>query len=130
MNESQRSLNQSIDTAEMQTFSARGSSDLFRANRTFHAGLSGVVVAFGAFVWTAFFTVPPPNPWMMGETAFTRILILYAVAMIGSIAVCVLTLVADWRLKTNWYRWLAIPFAAYLLLVLTRAWFGLPLSIG
>lgn len=100
------------------------------ASSIFRAILAAFVVAFSVFAWVAFATVPPPNPWMMGETAFTRILITYGVTLVGSLVVCISAPIADWQLKTKTFRWLSLPCAALLIVLIGRALLGLPLSIG
>jgi hypothetical protein len=101
-----------------------------RASSIFRSILATFVIAFSFFAWVAFATVPPPNPWMMGEVAFTRILIMYGVILGGSLIVCVSAPIADWKLKLKIFRWLALPCAALLIVLVVRGLLGYPLSMG
>lgn len=101
-----------------------------RTSAACKAILAAFFLAFGVFAWAAFAIVPPPNPWMMGEVAFTKIMITYGVTLIGLLVVCISAPVADWQLKTKMFRWLALPCAALLIVLIARGLLGFPLSIG
>lgn len=100
------------------------------ASSIFRAILAAFLVAFSVFAWVAFATVPPPNPWMMGEVAFTKIMITYGVTLVGLLVVCISAPIADWQLKTKMFRWLSLPCVALLIVLIARGMLGLPLSIG
>lgn len=88
------------------------------------------MVAWGLFAWTIFLNVPPPNPWMMGEEAFRRIMTVNAVAIGGSIVASVLAGAVAARLRSIGLLLAALPTATYLLVVLIRLIWGLPISQG
>jgi len=92
--------------------------------------LGAAIVAWGLFAWTIFLNVPPPNPWMMGEEAFRRIMTVYAVAIVGSLVVSVLAVAVAARYRSIGLLFAALPAAAYLLVVLIRLIWGLPISQG
>ncbi len=92
--------------------------------------LGAAIVAWGLFAWTVFINIPPPNPWMMGEEAFRRIMTVYAVAIVGSLVVSVLAVAVAARYRSIGLLLAALPTAAYLLLVLIRMAFGMPISLG
>lgn len=92
--------------------------------------LAACFLAFSVFAWAVFAIMPPPNPWMMGEMAFTRILIVYGISLVGSLIVCITAAIADWKLKSSTFRWLALPCAALLTTLLVRGLLGYPLSMG
>lgn len=92
--------------------------------------LGSATAAWGLFAWTIFLNVPPPNPWLMGDEAFRRIMTVYAVAIVGSIVASVLTVVVGARLRSIGLLLAALPAATYLLVVLIRLIWGLPISQG
>lgn len=92
--------------------------------------LGAAIVAWGLFAWTIFLNVPPPNPWMMGDEAFRRIMTVYAVAIGGSIVASVLAVAVAARYRSIGLFLAALPTAACLLLVLIRLIWGLPISQG
>lgn len=96
-----------------------------------HRGMLGLAtVAWGLFAWTVFLNVPAPNPWLMGDEAFRRIMAVYAVTIGGSLVVFVLAVAVAARSRSIGLLWAALPTAAYLLVVLIRLTCGLPISLG
>lgn len=92
--------------------------------------LGSATAAWGLAAWTIFLNVPTPNPWMMGEDAFRRIMTVDAVAIAGSIVASLLTVSVGLRLRSTGLLVAALPAATYLLMVLVRLTWGLPISLG
>lgn len=91
-----------------------------RSTRGLQAGLGLLGLAFGVGVWVAFFVVPAPIPWMMGEVALARIMAVYGIAIGGSVVLALLTLILGCRLRSRWLMCSSVPCLAYLALVLVR----------
>lgn len=101
-----------------------------RPTLTYRGMLGLVAAAWGLFAWTVFLNVPPPNPWLMGDEAFRRIMTVYAVTIGGSLFASVLAVAMAARLWSLGLVVAAIPAVAYLLVVLIRLTCGLPISLG
>jgi hypothetical protein len=99
-----------------------------RSTRRLQASLGLLGLAFGVGVWVAFFAVPAPIPWMMGEVAMARIMAVYGIDIGGSAVFSLLALTLGWRLRAKWLMCSSVPCLVYLAVVLARICMGLPLS--
>jgi hypothetical protein len=87
--------------------------------RGFAWHVSGLLAfTFGIAVWIGFLAVPRANPWMMGEVAFTRLLILNGVMLAGSIGAVLLTAIGWHRLHSRWLLFASFPCLLYVIVII------------
>jgi len=79
--------------------------------------LSVLIFAFGMAVWIGFWFLPRANPWMMGEVAFTRLLVINVVMFAGSIVAILLAGVVWFQNRPSWLLLASLPCLLYVAMI-------------
>ncbi len=77
-----------------------------------------LVFAFGVAVWLGFLVLPRANPWMMGEAALLRLIIVNGVMLAGSIAAIAVSAIGWLQLRSRWYLFASLPCLSYVIMMI------------